>query len=59
MINILMSTLAVFFPWMVLLIHDNPGGALVSLIMQATIIGWPFATLWAWQVIHKSNKPKN
>lgn len=59
MIGILMSILAVFFPWMILLIYDNPGGALVALIMQATIIGWPFATIWAWQVLSKNSKSKN
>ena len=48
----LMSTLAVLFPWLVLLLEDNPGGAVVALIMQATIIGWPFASVWAWRLIH-------
>lgn len=50
-----MSTLALFFPWLVLLIHDNPGGAFVALIMQATLIGWPFATAWAWKTVHTAN----
>jgi len=45
-----MSFLALFLPWLVLLINDNPGGAFVALIMQATLIGWPFATIWAWRV---------
>lgn len=58
MIRILMSILAIFFPWMVLLIYDNPGGAFVALIMQATIIGWPFATIWAWKFIHTGGKKK-
>lgn len=49
--RILMSFLAVLFPWVVLLIHDNPGGAFVALIMQATIIGWPFASFWAWKMV--------
>lgn len=42
-----MTCLALFFPWVVLLIEDNPGGALVALIMQASVIGWLPATLWA------------
>lgn len=54
--RIMMSILAIFFPWLVLLIYDNPGGAFVSLIMQATVIGWPFATAWAWRVIHSAPK---
>lgn len=53
MIRILMSILAVFFPWVVLLLYDNPGGAIVALVLQATVIGWPFATVWAWKLVHK------
>lgn len=51
--RIMMSILAVLFPWSVLLAYDNPGGAIVALIMQATIIGWPFASAWAWRLIHQ------
>ena len=47
--------LAIFFPWLSLLINDNPGGAFVALIMQVTIIGWPFASAWALRV-HRENK---
>lgn len=47
--KILMYTLAIFFPWIILLIEDNPGGAIVCLFMQATVVGWPFATMWAWK----------
>ncbi|NDC41531.1 MAG: YqaE/Pmp3 family membrane protein [Chitinophagia bacterium] len=47
--RICMSMLAIFFPWMVLLIHDNPGGAVVALILQATVIGWIPASIWAWR----------
>lgn len=39
-------------PWLVLLIKDNPGGAVVALIMQATLIGWPFASIWAWRAVN-------
>ncbi|KTD34639.1 hypothetical protein Lmor_1172 [Legionella moravica] len=50
--RIIMSILAILFPWLVLLLHDNPGGAIVALIMQATVIGWPFAAIWAWRTVH-------
>lgn len=50
--RIVMSVLAIFLPWLVLLLADNPGGAFLALIMQATIIGWPFAAIWAWRVVH-------
>lgn len=46
--------LCFFFPWLVLLIHDNPGGAVVALIMQATFIGWIPATMWALKTVHAS-----
>lgn len=50
--------LAIFVPWLVLLVKDNPGGALVALILQASIIGWPFASTWAWKIAH-STPPNN
>lgn len=48
--RILFTFLALFFPWTIMLIDDNPGGALLALLMQATLIGWPPATLWALRV---------
>jgi len=50
--RIMMSILAIFLPWLVLLLYDNPGGAFLALIMQASIIGWPFAAVWAWRLVH-------
>ena len=50
--------MAIFFPWLVLLFEDNPGGALVALIMQASIIGWIPASLWAWRTIHENQATK-
>lgn len=47
-----LSLLAILFPWLILLMNDNPGGALVALLMQATVIGWIPATMWAWRVVH-------
>lgn len=40
------------FPWVVMLIYDNPGAAVAALLMQATAIGWIPASMWAWRV-HK------
>lgn len=48
--RMMMIFLAVFFPWVVFLIHDNPGGAIVVLVMQASIIGWLPATFWALRI---------
>lgn len=47
---------ALFFPWLILFLEDNPGGAAIALVMQATVIGWPFATVWAFRTIHESRK---
>ncbi|WP_298624879.1 hypothetical protein [uncultured Legionella sp.] len=54
--RIIMSILAILFPWLVLLLHDNPGGALVALVMQASVIGWPFAAVWAWRTCHQTKE---
>jgi hypothetical protein len=54
--RVVLSILAIAFPWLILLINDNPGGAVIALVMQATIIGWPFAAIWAWRVINPEKK---
>lgn len=51
-----MGFLAIFFPWLALLIEDNPGGALVALILQASVIGWLPATIWAWRTVREARK---
>lgn len=56
--NFIMSTLAIFFPWVVMLIEDNLGGALLALILQATVIGWIPASMWAWRVVHEARAKK-
>lgn len=51
-----LAVAAFFFPWLILLIYDNPVGAFLALVMQATLLGWPFATVWAWREIHRNKK---
>ena len=51
-----LSFLAIFFPWIILLIDDNPGGAFVALVLQATVIGWIPASVWAWRIVHGTEK---
>ncbi|MDP1603519.1 MAG: hypothetical protein Q8M03_09670 [Legionella sp.] len=46
--------LSITVPWLVLLIYDNPGGAFVALVMQATVIGWIPASLWALRVVNEA-----
>lgn len=55
--RIIMLILSLLLPWLVLLLKDNPGGAFVALVMQATVIGWPFASIWAWRSISPSPAP--
>ena len=54
--RILLSICAIFLPWLVLFIKDDPVGALIALILQATIIGWIPASIWALRAIHKHAK---
>lgn len=51
--KLLLRFLALFFPWAVFLIEDNPGGAIFALFLQATLIGWLPSTIWAWQTASK------
>jgi uncharacterized membrane protein YqaE (UPF0057 family) len=53
--QIALKILALFFPWLVFLIEDDPVGALIALLMQASIIGWLPASIWAWRTV-KSTK---
>lgn len=53
-----MRLLAIAFPWVILLLNDNPGGAIIALIMQATIIGWVPAAIWATSVVKEQHPPK-
>ncbi|KTC87009.1 hypothetical protein [Legionella brunensis] len=55
--RIFWTCLALSFPWAVLLLDDNPGGALVALIMQATLIGWIPASIWALRVVQENSTP--
>lgn len=49
--------IAFAFPWLVLLAYDNPGGAIVALFMQATVVGWIPATMWAWRTMEENQPP--
>lgn len=51
--------LAVFFPCTVLLIKDNPGGFIVCMVLQASLIGWIPASIWAFSAISESEKKQS
>ncbi len=42
--------LVIGFPWVVLLMDDNPLGALGVILLQATLIGWIPASMWAHRI---------
>jgi uncharacterized membrane protein YqaE (UPF0057 family) len=50
--------IAIFFPWVILLLDDNPGGALVALLLQASVIGWIPASVWALRVVRENTPPR-
>ncbi|KTD62224.1 hypothetical protein [Legionella spiritensis] len=54
--QLFMFLFAAAFPWLVFLMKDNPGAALVALIMQASIIGWIPASTWAWRTLRDAQK---
>lgn len=49
--------LAIFFPPLVLLIKDNPGGFFVAMVLQASLIGWIPASIWAYNTIKADLPP--
>ncbi|MEH3147546.1 MAG: YqaE/Pmp3 family membrane protein [Methylobacterium frigidaeris] len=53
-----MSTVAVVFPWLVLMQRDRPVQAVLCLLLQLTVVGWPPGVLWAVIVIHRENQQR-
>ncbi|MDP3704865.1 MAG: hypothetical protein Q8R24_03010 [Legionellaceae bacterium] len=48
--RILLSILALFFPWFVILIDGQFIAALACLALQLSFVGWIPASIWAWKV---------
>ena len=57
--RIFWSIIAILFPWIILLLDDNPGGALIAFLMQATFIGWLPASIWAYRVANPPQPKKS
>ena len=55
--KLLLKIVAIFLPWLILLFKDNPGGAFVALVLQASLIGWIPAAIWALNAL-KEEKPQ-
>lgn len=56
--RILLSILAIFFPWLVILMEDKFIAAMACLALQLTFVGWIPASIWAFKVINNLNQPK-
>ena len=50
--------LVIGFPWVILLMDDNPLGAFFAIMLQATVIGWIPASMWAHRIAYQSPAPK-
>ena len=50
----LLLMIAIAFPWVILLMDDNPAGAFFAVILQCTVIGWIPASLWALRIVRTS-----
>ena len=56
--RIFLLFLTIFFPWIVLLMNDDPVSAFIAMFMQVTIIGWIPASIWARRSIKAAAKKK-
>lgn len=50
--------LALFFPWLAMMLRGLVGQGIFCLILQLTIIGWIPATIWAIIAINNANAKK-
>lgn len=53
-----MIIISIFFPWLAMLINDRLGAAAATLVLQATVIGWIPAAIWALRVTQEQKKSK-
>lgn len=51
--RLLLSFLAIFFPWIIILIDNKPIGAFANLALQLTFVGWIPACIWAFKTLNK------
>lgn len=45
--------LALFLPWLSLMLQGKIGAGIVCLILQITLIGWLPATIWAFTALNR------
>ena len=50
--------LAIFVPWVAMLLQRNFGSAVICLLLQFSLVGWLVATIWAIAVVVGSSTAK-
>jgi len=50
--------LAIVFPCAIVFADDNPLGGIAALAMQASVILWIPAVMWAWKIVHQNDLEK-
>lgn len=53
-----MIFVAVFLPWLALLLRGRPFQGILCLILQITVIGWLPAAVWAVIVVNNDNQER-
>lgn len=49
--RLILSILAILCPCLALFLLDDPIGGLIAFMLQASLIGWIPASMWAWRSI--------
>lgn len=57
--RILLSILAIFFPWIVILLEGKFIASMACLALQLTVIGWIPASIWAFKAVKNIQLPEN
>lgn len=53
-----MIAVAIFLPWLALMLRGRWGQGLLCLVLQITVIGWIPAALWAVLVINNDSQDR-
>ncbi|GJD57065.1 YqaE/Pmp3 family membrane protein [Methylobacterium dankookense] len=53
-----MIFVAVFLPWLALILRGRPFQGILCLILQITLIGWLPAAIWAVLVVNNDNQDR-
>jgi uncharacterized membrane protein YqaE (UPF0057 family) len=57
--RVLLSILAIFFPWIVILLEGRFIASMACLALQLTVIGWIPASIWAFRAVKNIHLPEN